>query len=265
LYTSGLQSSLLRSAFPTTLCILLLFNIQSNASSVNRLEVAAQTEHFIFYNVTILPFPSFGVGLYWKLFSVCCEVRNDRNFYATFLWLPINCNLDSRRCFLFYREVLFPFCHLLPSFDVHVRELNLPEEHRSGFKGKKPVPQSTNWNIRNKERVMFSFMLNNPPFLNISVEPRSLLYSDTKAGHKSPPLVPVLSWIHPFHKFSSCFPMIMIHFNIILPSTTRSSEWPLPFRFSDRNLACISRLSHACCKPRLSYPRFVHPYILRSS
>jgi hypothetical protein len=31
-----------------------------------------------------------------------------------------------------------------------------------------------------------------------------------------------------------------------LPSTPRSSEWSLPFRFSNENIACIFNLSHAC-------------------
>jgi hypothetical protein len=32
----------------------------------------------------------------------------------------------------------------------------------------------------------------------------------------------------------------------MFPSMPRSSEWSLPFRFSDQNIACISHLSHAC-------------------
>jgi len=33
-----------------------------------------------------------------------------------------------------------------------------------------------------------------------------------------------------------------IHYN--LPSTHRSSNWSLPFRFSNQNFVCISQLSH---------------------
>jgi len=34
-----------------------------------------------------------------------------------------------------------------------------------------------------------------------------------------------------------------IHSNIIFPSTSRSSDWSLPFRSSDQNFLCISHLS----------------------
>jgi len=45
---------------------------------------------------------------------------------------------------------------------------------------------------------------------------------------KSPLLVPIVSQLHPFHNFSHSFPMI--HRNIIVSSTPRSSEWFLFFR-----------------------------------
>jgi hypothetical protein len=52
----------------------------------------------------------------------------------------------------------------------------------------------------------------------------------------SPPLVlPILSQVHPVQTFPPNFPTI--HSNI-LPSIPRSSEWPLPFRFSDQNFVC---------------------------
>jgi hypothetical protein len=37
-----------------------------------------------------------------------------------------------------------------------------------------------------------------------------------------------------------------IHYNIILPSTPRSSEWSLSFGFSYQDFVYISHLSHAC-------------------
>jgi len=46
----------------------------------------------------------------------------------------------------------------------------------------------------------------------------------------SPPLVPILSQMHPIRTFPPYFPKI--HSNIF-PSTPRSSSWSLPFRFSD--------------------------------
>jgi hypothetical protein len=43
--------------------------------------------------------------------------------------------------------------------------------------------------------------------------------------HKSPPLIPVLSQMHPVHTFPPYFPKM--HSNIIHPSTPKSSEWSL--------------------------------------
>jgi hypothetical protein len=65
--------------------------------------------------------------------------------------------------------------------------------------------------------------------------------------HKSPLLVPVLSQMNPVHNLPPCFPKT--HYNI-LPSTSRSSEWSLPFRFSNWNIVCISHLFHACYMSR---------------
>jgi len=49
-------------------------------------------------------------------------------------------------------------------------------------------------------------------------------------------------------------------FNFTLPSTPRSSDWPLPFKFSDQNLVCISHFSHGCYMSRLPHPpSFDHP------
>jgi hypothetical protein len=70
--------------------------------------------------------------------------------------------------------------------------------------------------------------------------------------YKSPPLVSILSQKNPVHPFPSYCPKI--HSNIIFPSTTRSSDWSLHIRFSDRNFVCISQLSHACYMPRSSRP-----------
>jgi len=50
--------------------------------------------------------------------------------------------------------------------------------------------------------------------------------------HRSPSLVRTPSQTNLVHIFPPYFPKI--HSNIILPPTPRSSELPLPFRFSDQ-------------------------------
>jgi hypothetical protein len=70
--------------------------------------------------------------------------------------------------------------------------------------------------------------------------------------HKGPPLVPILSQMHPILTFPPCFPKINSY--IIPPATLRSSKWFLPFRFSDQNFVCTSHLSSACYMPLPSHP-----------
>jgi hypothetical protein len=53
---------------------------------------------------------------------------------------------------------------------------------------------------------------------------------------------------------------LQIHFNIILLSTPRSSEWSLPFRLSNWNFVNISHLLHAYYMVRPYHPPcFGHP------
>jgi len=70
--------------------------------------------------------------------------------------------------------------------------------------------------------------------------------------HKSPKLVLILSQMNQIHAFSPCFPKI--HYNIIYPSTRRSSEWSLTFMFSNQNIVCIFHLSHPYYMSRPSHP-----------
>jgi hypothetical protein len=58
--------------------------------------------------------------------------------------------------------------------------------------------------------------------------------------HKGPPLDPIPGQMHPVHTFPLHFPKI--NSNSILSSTPRSSEWSLPFRFSNQNIVRISHV-----------------------
>jgi len=69
---------------------------------------------------------------------------------------------------------------------------------------------------------------------------------------KTPPLVPILREMHSFHTFQHYLPNS--DSNITFPSTYRSSVSSFPFRFFDKNFACLSYLSHACYMPRPSHP-----------
>jgi hypothetical protein len=58
--------------------------------------------------------------------------------------------------------------------------------------------------------------------------------------------------MHPVLTFPPYFPNI--HFNIILLSMPKTSEWFLPFRYSNQNFVCTFHLSHACYVPCTSHP-----------
>jgi hypothetical protein len=73
--------------------------------------------------------------------------------------------------------------------------------------------------------------------------------------HKSPPLVPILSHIHPIHSIPSY--LSKIHFNIVPPSTSWSSQWSFSFWLSHQYPICISLLPHSCYMPRPSHPSWL--------
>jgi len=70
--------------------------------------------------------------------------------------------------------------------------------------------------------------------------------------YKSPQLFPQQSSLFPTDFFN-------IDFNIILPSTPRSSKWSLSFMFPYGNSVWISPITHTCHRPHPSlYPWFDH-------
>jgi hypothetical protein len=68
--------------------------------------------------------------------------------------------------------------------------------------------------------------------------------------HKIPPLVPILSQMHPSYTFPPYFSKDCS--NIISPSSPRSSEWTLSFRFSNQNIVCISYVPYVLDTPPIS-------------
>ena len=69
--------------------------------------------------------------------------------------------------------------------------------------------------------------------------------------HNSSPLVLTLSQINPIHALPANF--LKINFTIILPSTPRSSKWPLSVGFPHQNLVETSPLPHTCYMPHRSH------------
>jgi hypothetical protein len=62
--------------------------------------------------------------------------------------------------------------------------------------------------------------------------------------HKNPPGFPFLSHINSVHTLIPY--CLKIHFNIILPYTSKSRKWSISFRFYDRNFISIFHILYAC-------------------
>lgn len=76
--------------------------------------------------------------------------------------------------------------------------------------------------------------------------------------HISPELLPIPRQINTVHTFHSIFPIA----NIIILSTIKLSNWPLPFRFSYQNFnALLSSPKHATCPTHITILTLDYPYI----
>ena len=76
--------------------------------------------------------------------------------------------------------------------------------------------------------------------------------------HKFPPPVSILFLLDSVHTPTSYF--LMIHLNIILPSTPGSPKWSLSLRFPHQTPAYASPFSHTCYMSLPSHSsRFYHP------
>ena len=69
-------------------------------------------------------------------------------------------------------------------------------------------------------------------------------------AHRNPATYPYPEPDKSSPRLPSC---VLIHFNIILPSTPRSSTWSLSFRLPHQNGVCAYPLSDTCHMPRQSH------------
>jgi hypothetical protein len=80
--------------------------------------------------------------------------------------------------------------------------------------------------------------------------------------HKGPPLDPILSQPNPVRPMDPYLPKV--HLNVILPPTSRSSQWSLTFGPLNQNPVNTSPLPHVCYMSRPPHPpSFNHPNNIR--
>jgi hypothetical protein len=75
---------------------------------------------------------------------------------------------------------------------------------------------------------------------------------DHYRAHKSPQLDPILSQPNPVRPIDSYLPKV--HLNVILPPTSRSSQWSLTFGPPNQNPVNTPPLPHACYMSRPPHP-----------
>jgi hypothetical protein len=120
-----------------------------------------------------------------------------------------------------------------------------PRCNKATGRWKVHMEQSPSWEVTrfSASQVIFPHFMETQGLLPHLQEPATCPYSQPDQSTSCPPS----------H-------VLMIHFNITLPSTTGPSKWSLDLRFPYQNPVCTSLLPHTCYVHRQSRSsRFDHP------
>jgi hypothetical protein len=153
--------------------------------------------------------------------------------------------LSSVRCFWMSRGTPGEF-HDCISFNF-LKFAHSVEWLGSGFDNRRSVP------CRGNAGTFFLFAILSRPALG-PTQPTSqetLSFMEPEGStlcSQGPFICPCPKPHHPVHTFPSYHRKIVLILSF--PSTPSSSNWSLPFRFSNQNMLCIFRLSHSCYMPR---------------